>query len=89
MNFHRTTILALTLFLAACNNSKTMEESIVIYDQKKNKAFISLLDERGVNYRIQADGLVIYPAEQKEIVKKTFEEVTGKIIPDFEPPIQK
>ena len=77
------------MFLAACNTSQNMEESIIIYDQEKNKAFISLLDERGVKYRIQADGLVFYPAEQKEIVKKAFEEVTGKIIPDFEPPIQK
>jgi len=85
MKLSKMPIYILVLLLSSCGASKNAEESVLIYDPVKNKQFIHLLDEKGVNYRIQDDGLIFYPIDKNEIVKEAFEKVTGKKIPDLPP----
>ena len=88
MKFRNSYILVLVLLLSSCGNSKDIEESVVIYDPVKRKQFVELLDEKEIAYRIQGDGLIIYSAMKSEAVKAAFEKVTGKAIPELQPPPQ-
>lgn len=85
MKFRNTQVYVLTLFLCSCGVGKDTDESIIIYDPIKNKQFLKLLDEQKVKYRVHEEGLIIYPAEKKEIAKAAFEKVTGKKIPEYQP----
>ena len=58
--FRTALIFSLVLLLSACDSGSGLEESIIIYDSKKNENFINLLDEKNVDYRIQDDGQIIY-----------------------------
>ena len=78
--------LGLVLLLCSCNTIKGKEESVFIYDPIKNKQFINLLIEKKVEYRIQDDGLIFYPAAQNETVKEVFEKIMGKKIPALQSP---
>ena len=85
MIFRAAKIFSLILLICACSNSSGIEESIIIYDAKKNENFINLLNEQKVDYRVQDDGLIFYPVEQKDIVIKAFEKTTGRKIPEHQP----
>ena len=85
MKFTNTRIFVLVLLLSSCSLNKDVEESVLIYDPIKNKAFIKLLDEKKVNYRIQDDGIIFYPKKQSELAKAAFEQATGKKIRELQP----
>ena len=79
-------IIALSIFLSACNFGGAPEESVVLYNSEKNEIFISLLKEKKVDYRIGEGGVIFYPADQKAIAIEAFEQATGKKILDLGPP---
>ncbi|MDX1811684.1 MAG: hypothetical protein R3240_07050 [Gammaproteobacteria bacterium] len=76
-------IFVLFLFIAACSMKSGLEESVIIYDPQKQELFIKLLKEQGLDYRVQQDGQINYPVEQKEQVLKAFEKATGKKLQDL------
>lgn len=61
------------------------EESVIILNPEKKSTFIKMLDEKGVNYRIQTGDQIFYSVEQKDIVVEVFEKAVGRKVPDYEP----
>lgn len=85
MRYGKTQIFVLALLISACNSNKEMEESLFIYDTKKNALFLEMLDKAKVDYRVQKDGQIFYPVTQKQLVVDAFEKATGRVIPPYDP----
>ena len=85
MKLRKIGLILSILLLEACNQGSPVEERIIIYDPEKNRLFISMLDDKKVDYRIQDDGVIVYPATQKDRVLEAFEKATGKKVPEYEP----
>lgn len=86
MKFKILCISAFALLIGSCSLGKEAEESVIIFDPKKQEVFTKLLDEEDVDYRIGDGGLIYYPAKEKEFVKEAFETVMGNKIPDLDAP---
>ncbi len=83
---HKLKTVLLVLLLSACSPEKAAEQSVVIFDPQKQAQFIGMLEEKGVSYRLQDDGMIFYPEDQSDIAREAFEQVMGKKIRELEPP---
>jgi hypothetical protein len=78
----RVFILILLVFsLCACGESHVTEIKTQIHNPEQREEFIKLLREKDINFRIDDEGYIYYPAEQEETFTSLFEEYISSDLP--------